>query len=107
LNFWENVKYATKVFISDPIEYIKDPANAVLIYSVNERIAAGDSSVLIETELQAKGYVKGSTWEDAKKVGSGVINVAEFTFKHGALILVLILFGVAAWYLLGLKRALA
>ena len=104
MRFWEDLKYAVKVFLDDPIEYVKDPANAVLTYSVKERIAGGESTVLIETALESKGFVKGSTWEDIKKVGNGVMDVAEFGVKHGAQIVIIgaILFGV--YYLFGLKR---
>lgn len=84
-----------KIFWSDPITAIVDPGAAALAYSVKEKLDAGVSVVVVETELENAGYKKGGIElpivDDLVNGVSGVFSGVTDTIKNLPLYLFLII----------------
>lgn len=84
-----------KIFWSDPIKAITDPDGAALAYSVKEKLDAGVSVVVVETELENAGFQKGGISlpivDDLVSGISGVFNGVTDTVKNLPLYIFLII----------------
>ena len=100
MNLWEQIKYGVKVFLLDPVKAITDPENAVLAYSVKEKIAEGESVSEVKDDLREAGFVQGSVVGNLTNAAESIVKGLEFATKALPYLLLIALVGLVAYYTL-------
>ena len=99
-----DIGYAIKVFLHDPLKAVTDPQNAVLEYSVEQKIAAGEDTQAIAADLEEKGFVKGSIAENIVKAGETLVKAVEWTTRMLPWIFLFGIMAIAVYYLTPIVR---
>lgn len=91
-----------RAFLSNPLKFLSDPANAVMEQRVTEAAGQGKTPAEIETELEAAGMLKGkgAAWVIVDTVGK----TAQFLIDNLPKILLAAVVLLLAWYILKLSK---
>lgn len=92
-----------RAFLSNPLKFISDPANAVTEQRVKELVEEGKTAVEIEEELKAAGLKKGPG--PLKVVVDAIGNVLEFSIDNLPKILLALAIIFVVWWTLRFTKA--
>lgn len=93
---FKSIGISIGAFLSNPLKFVGDPANAVIEYQTKKMAAEGKTVAEIEEALKEVGLLKGAG--PVKVVLDGIGKTLDFTLKNLPAILLLALVAVIAFY---------